>query len=69
MTYMVYRYINRGLYECDKLTFVLLATMKILTTANILSTVDVQLFLKGALPWTSTGFVGVQWPGCHQTFG
>merc|ERR1711871_305747 len=47
MTYMVYRYINRGLYECDKLTFVLLATMKILTTANILSTVDVQLFLKG----------------------
>merc|ERR1719329_728173 len=34
MTYIVYRYINRGLYESDKLTFTLLVTMKIMITAG-----------------------------------
>lgn len=29
MTLIVYRYINRGLYEADKLTFVVLVTMKV----------------------------------------
>merc|ERR1711988_742721 len=37
LTYLVYRYINRGLYEADKLTFVLLVTVKILITAGHLS--------------------------------
>ena len=47
MTYMCYRYINRGLYEKDKLTFVLLVTMKILITAELLKTTDLTIFLRG----------------------
>lgn len=47
MTYMCYRYINRGLYEKDKLTFVLLVTMKILITAALLKTSDLNIFLRG----------------------
>jgi dynein heavy chain len=47
MTYIVYRYINRGLYEADKLTFVVLVTMKILITAGHLRTSDMTLFLRG----------------------
>jgi dynein heavy chain len=47
MTYTTYRYINRGLYESDKLTFKLLIAMKILVAANYLKNQDVTLFLKG----------------------
>ena len=47
MTYIVYRYVNRGLYEADKLTFVLLVTMKILITAGHLRQSDLVLFLRG----------------------
>jgi dynein heavy chain len=47
MTYLVYRYINRGLYEADKLTFVLLVTLKILITAGHLRQGDLTLFLRG----------------------
>ena len=47
MTYMTYRYINRGLYEQDKLTFVLLVTMKILVAADRLKNSDVTLLLRG----------------------
>lgn len=47
MTYMCYRYINRGLYEKDKLTFVLLVTMKILITAALLKATDLTIFLRG----------------------
>jgi len=47
MTYMVYRYVNRGLYEADKLTFVLLVTLKILITAGQLRQSDLTLFLRG----------------------
>jgi dynein heavy chain len=47
MTYIVYRYINRGLYEADKLTFVLLVTLKILITAGHLASRDLTLFLRG----------------------
>lgn len=47
MTYMTYRYINRGLYETDKLTFVLLVTLKILVTSQALKPSDVTLFLRG----------------------
>lgn len=46
MTYIVYRYINRGLYETDKLTFVVLVTLKILITAGMLRTSDMILFLR-----------------------
>jgi len=47
LTYIVYRYINRGLYEADKLTFVLLVTMKILITDGQLKGSDLTLFLRG----------------------
>ena len=47
MTYMTYRYINRGLYEADKLTFVLLVALKILVTSQYLKSNDVTLFLRG----------------------
>merc|ERR1711871_545204 len=47
LTYLVYRYINRGLYEADKLTFVLLVTVKILITAGHLNSSDLTLFLRG----------------------
>jgi dynein heavy chain len=47
MTYIVYRYINRGLYEADKLTFVVLVTLKILITAGQLKSGDMDLFIKG----------------------
>lgn len=47
MTYMTYRYINRGLYENDKLTFVLLVALKIHVTSQTLKPSDVTLFLRG----------------------
>jgi dynein heavy chain len=47
MTYIAYRYINRGLYETHKLLFVLLTTLKILVTNGDLSAGDVTLFLRG----------------------
>lgn len=47
MTYIVYRYINRGLYEADKLTFIVLVTLKILITAGHLRQADMTLFLRG----------------------
>ena len=47
MTYIVYRYINRGLYEKNKLTFVLLLTLKILVTASALEQEDVTLLIRG----------------------
>ena len=46
LTYLVYRYVNRGLYERDKLSFKLIVTMKMLVTANRLTTSDVTLLLK-----------------------
>jgi len=47
MTYITYRYINRGLYEKDKMTFILLVTMKVLVAAGLLKSSDVTLFLRG----------------------
>lgn len=47
MTYLVYRYVNRGLYEADKLTYILLVTMKIMITAGSLRSSDLILFLRG----------------------
>jgi dynein heavy chain len=47
MTYIVYRYINRGVYERDKLSFLLMVTFKILVTANKLEAKNISLFLRG----------------------
>jgi dynein heavy chain len=47
MTYITYRYINRGLYEKDKASFLLIVMFKILTTAQKLSQGNINLFLRG----------------------
>jgi dynein heavy chain len=46
MTRKVYRYINRGLFERDKVTFKLMMCFKILIKAGILTAADVGVFLK-----------------------
>merc|ERR1719449_443810 len=46
LTYQVYRYMNRGLFERDKLMFKLMVTIKIAVVANILGPPDVSMFLK-----------------------
>lgn len=43
---MVYRYINRGLFERDKLTYLLMNCLKILLISGRLSQIDVDLLLK-----------------------
>jgi dynein heavy chain len=46
MTRKVYRYINRGLFEKDKITFKLQIALKIMIKAGLLSSADVGMFLK-----------------------
>jgi len=46
LTKKVYRYINRGLFERDKVTFKLMMSFKILIKASILTSADVGVFLK-----------------------
>ena len=46
LTKKVYRYINRGLYEKDRVTFKVLMCFKILIKAGILTGADVSVFLK-----------------------
>jgi dynein heavy chain, axonemal len=47
LTFHVYSYVNRGLFEKDKATFVLMICFKILTTAQKLNGGDISIFLKG----------------------
>lgn len=42
MTYLVYRYINRGLYERDKLLFIFIVTIKIMVTAGLMEQSEVS---------------------------
>ncbi len=46
LTYQVYRYMNRGLFERDKMTFKLMVTLKILVIAGHLTSLDVSILLK-----------------------
>lgn len=46
LTYRVYRYVNRGLFERDKVTFKLMVSMKILIKAGHLNGGDVGMLLK-----------------------
>merc|ERR1719446_1587983 len=46
LTYQVYRYMNRGLFERDKMMFKLLVTLKIKVVAKQLTSGDVSMFLK-----------------------
>ena len=47
MTYVIYRYINKGLYERHKLLFVLIITLKILVRDGRLDQSEVGVFLRG----------------------
>ena len=47
LTLHVYKYVNRGLFERDKTTFVTMMCFKILVTAQKLTLDDVSAFLKG----------------------
>ena len=47
LTYNVYRYVNRGLFEKDKITFLLMVCFKILITDLKLTVADFSIFLKG----------------------
>ena len=47
MTYLVYRYINRGLFEKHRLTFVFIIATKLLITANLIHQSEMDLFLRG----------------------
>tara|TARA_B100000795_G_C22806619_1_gene445355 strand:- start:150 stop:14669 length:14520 start_codon:yes stop_codon:yes gene_type:complete len=57
LTYKVYRYINRGLYEEHKLLFVFILATRILVKDEVISQGDVDLFLRGgaALSMDSPG--------------
>merc|ERR1740121_3261296 len=46
LTYQVYRYMNRGLFERDKMMFKLVVTMKIMVVAGQLTSQDPAIFLK-----------------------
>ena len=46
MTYTVYRYISRGLYERDKVSFKLIVTFKILLTAGKIDARGISIFLR-----------------------
>ena len=63
MTYSTFRYVNRGLYECDKLTFLVITTLKILVTAGQLAGSDLGLLLRGgaALDINSVAPKPVKW--------
>merc|ERR1719478_888746 len=46
LTYQVYRYMNRGLFERDKMMFKLMITLRIMVVAGSLTGNDVSVFLK-----------------------
>ena len=46
MTYKVYRYINRGLFEVDKNMFKLMMCLRILMNEHVLTSLDIGMFLK-----------------------
>jgi dynein heavy chain len=47
MTYICYRYISRGIYERDKVSFKLILTFKILQIAGKLDSKNINTFLRG----------------------
>lgn len=46
LTYKVYRYINRGLFEADKITFKMMVCLKIMIQKKEITSNDVNVFLK-----------------------
>ena len=48
LTHMTCRYINMGLYEKDKLLFVLLVALKVLGSGGYIDPMEMTLFLRGS---------------------
>lgn len=46
-TYVIWRYIDRGLFENDKVTFLVMIVFKKLITNKKLNGGDISLYLKG----------------------
>jgi dynein heavy chain len=46
-TYVIWRYIDRGLFENDKVTFLVMIVFKKLITNKKLNASDISLYLKG----------------------
>lgn len=46
LTFHVYKYVNRGLFERDKITYVLMICFKIALTSSKINSPDVSVFLK-----------------------
>ncbi|KAI9980319.1 hypothetical protein PInf_026448 [Phytophthora infestans] len=46
LTYIVFRYVNRGLYDRHRLSFLLMIALKVLVAADCVTPADVTLFLK-----------------------
>ena len=46
LTYHVYRYVNRGLFEKEKVTFLLMVTFNIMLRDGKISAADIAMFLK-----------------------
>ena len=46
LTYNIYRYVNRGLFTKDKITFLLMLCFKIMITGKLITPGDISLFLK-----------------------
>jgi len=46
-TYVIWRYIDRGLFENDKVTFLVMIVFKKLITNKKLNANDISLYLKG----------------------
>ncbi|RLN86351.1 hypothetical protein BBJ28_00004571 [Nothophytophthora sp. Chile5] len=67
LTYIVFRYVSRGLYDRHRLSFVLMLALKILVASDCVTPADVTLFLKAGasrklssdqpkpFAWMSTG--------------
>lgn len=46
LTFYVYKYVNRGLFEKDKISFILMMCFKVKQTDKKINNADVSLFLK-----------------------
>lgn len=55
LTYNVYRYVNRGLFEKDKVVFQLMVSFKILITDKKLTGNDISVFLKAGATTEKSG--------------
>merc|ERR1711959_851182 len=69
LTYQVYRYMNRGLFERDKMMFKLMVTLKIMVIGGKLTSGDVSVFLKAGSALDVKLSDRTRSAGCQTRFG